>query len=78
MCLSVPAKIISIEGDFAAVEVNGVIFRAGIQMIENPAVEEYILLHAGFGIQKINEREALETLALLRELEAATRDGQQV
>ena len=78
MCLSVPAKIISIEGDSATVEINGVLFRAGIQMIENPAVDDYILLHAGFAIQKINEEEALQTLELLRALEVATGEGQQV
>jgi len=67
MCLSVPAKIVSLEGNVATVSVDGALFRAGIQMIENPVVGEYILLHAGFAIQKLNEEEARQTIALLRE-----------
>lgn len=67
MCLSIPAKIISLEGNYATVSVDGAIFRAGIRLIENPVVGEYILLHAGFAIQKLNEEEARQTLAILRE-----------
>jgi hydrogenase expression/formation protein HypC len=68
MCLSIPAKIISIEGDYAEVSVGGSIFRAGIHMIENPEVGDYILLHAGFAIQKISEKEAKETIRLIDEM----------
>lgn len=69
MCLSIPAKIIAIEGDMADVSVGGTIFRAGIQMIEGARVGDYILLHAGFAIEKLSEKEALETIKLLMELD---------
>ncbi len=69
MCLSIPAKIISIEGDMADVSAGGTVFRAGIQMVEDARVGDYILLHAGFAIEKISEKEALETIRLLRELD---------
>lgn len=72
MCLSIPAKIISIEGDYAEVSVGGSIFRAGIHMIENPKTGDYILLHAGFAIQKISEEEAKETLRLIDEMNNIT------
>ena len=75
MCLSVPAQIVTIEGDFAKVSVNGALFRAGIQMIENPRVGEYILLHAGFAIQKISAVEAEETLGLWKELNKLSEEG---
>ena len=76
MCLSVPAQIVTMDGEFAEVSVNGALFRAGIQMIEDPQPGEYILLHAGFAIQKISEQEAEETLSLLQEISFANQKGQ--
>ena len=69
MCLSIPAKIISIDGDQAKVSVRGAEYSAGLQMIEEPEVGDYVLLHAGFAIQKISDEEAKETLKLLREMD---------
>jgi len=71
MCLSIPVKIISIEGDMAEVSAGGSIFRAGMQMVEDAKPGDYVLLHAGFAIQKISEGEAEETLKLLREINDA-------
>jgi len=68
MCLSVPALVVKIEEQMADVSVGGAIFRAGLQMVENISVGDYVLLHAGFAIQKISEEEAIETLNLLNEL----------
>jgi hydrogenase expression/formation protein HypC len=68
MCLSIPAKIVSIDGTMAEVSAGGAIFSAGLQMIEDPRVGDYILLHAGFAIQKINEKEAEETIRLFEEM----------
>ena len=65
MCLSIPAKIVSIDGSMAEVSAGGAIFKAGLQMIENAKVGDYILLHAGFAIQKISEKEAAETLKII-------------
>ena len=69
MCLSIPAQIVKIKGQIADVSIGGATFKAGLQMIENARVGDYILLHAGFAIQKISEKEALETISLLKELE---------
>lgn len=68
MCLSIPVKIISIEGSTAEVSAGGTIFNAGLQMIENAKVGDYVLLHAGFAIQKISEEEAAATLKLFEEM----------
>jgi hydrogenase expression/formation protein HypC len=68
MCLSIPAKIISIDGTMAEVSAGGALFKAGLHMIENASVGDYILLHAGFAIQKISESEAKETLRLFEEM----------
>ncbi len=69
MCLSLPARIISIEGDMGQVSVGGVLFRAGLQMVEGVKVGDYVLLHAGFAIEKMKEEEAMETLRILKEME---------
>ena len=71
MCLSVPALVLKIEGEMADVSVGGAVFKAGLMMVENVRVGEYILLHAGFAIQKLDEKEALETIGLLNELSEA-------
>lgn len=71
MCLSIPAKIVSINGSMAEVSAGGTIFKAGLQIVEDVKVGDYILLHAGFAIQKISEEDAAETLKLLKEMEDA-------
>jgi hydrogenase expression/formation protein HypC len=71
MCLSLPARVISISGDMAEVSVGGTIFSAGLQMVPDVAVGDYVLLHAGFAIDKLSEEEALETLRLLKEMDDA-------
>jgi hydrogenase expression/formation protein HypC len=68
MCLSIPAKILRIEGETARVSVGGNEYTAGLQMLDDVKEGDYILLHAGFAIQKISEKEAEETLQLFREM----------
>ncbi|TNF39027.1 MAG: HypC/HybG/HupF family hydrogenase formation chaperone [Bacteroidetes bacterium] len=69
MCLSLPARVLAIEGDMAEVSVGGAVFRAGLQMVEGVKPGDYVLLHAGFAIEKLKEEEALETLRLLDEMD---------
>ena len=68
MCLSIPAKIVSIKGNMAKVEIGGNIIDAGLQLIEDPQIGDYVLLHTGFAIQKISEEDANETKKLLNEI----------
>ncbi|PLX14230.1 MAG: HypC/HybG/HupF family hydrogenase formation chaperone [Marinilabiliales bacterium] len=69
MCLSVPAQISKIEGENAEVTVGGAKTTANIRMVGDVEVGDYILVHAGFAIQKISEEEALETLKTFDEFE---------
>lgn len=69
MCLSIPAKIVSINGDKALVSVGGTEVEAGLHLIEGAQVGDYVLVHTGFAIQKISEEEAKETLELFKEFE---------
>ena len=71
MCLSIPALVVDIKDNMADVSVGGTIFKAGLQLVENVEVGDYVLLHTGFAIQKISEEEALGTLRILKEMNDA-------
>lgn len=68
MCLSIPSKVISINGNKAIVSVGDTEYEASLQLVEDIRVDDYVLLHTGFAIQKISEEDAQETLKLLGEL----------
>jgi hydrogenase expression/formation protein HypC len=65
MCLGVPARIESIEGSDARVNLAGNFLRASLDLLDNIKVGDYVLLHAGYAIQKIDEEEAQKTLELI-------------
>jgi len=71
MCLAIPAKVIAIEDDMAVVELGGVTRRASLMLVPETKVGDYVLLHAGFAIQRLDEEEAQETLRLFAEMAAA-------
>ena len=76
MCLAIPSKVIRIENEMATIDVDGVRREASLLLLEDVAVGEYVIVHAGFAIQKIDEEAAKETLKLLREAaEAAEKAG---
>jgi hydrogenase expression/formation protein HypC len=68
MCLSIPAEIMSIEGQMAKVSIGGTIVNASLQLLENPKIGEFVLLHSGFAIERLSKEEADETLRLFKEL----------
>lgn len=68
MCLAVPGRIVSIDGIWAQAEVMGVLSTVNIQLIDNPTIEDCILIHTGCAIQKINIKNALYLQQLLSEL----------
>ena len=67
MCLAIPSKITKIENNMATIDVDGVQRQASLLLLEDAKVGEYVIVHAGFAIQKIDESAAQETLSLLRE-----------
>jgi len=71
MCLAIPVKVIAIEDDMAVVELGGVTRRASLMLVPETRVGDYVLLHAGFAIQRLDEEEAQETLRLFAEIAAA-------
>lgn len=67
MCLGIPAEILAIEGDRAEVRVGGTRYSAGLHLVENVQVGDYILLHSGYAIGTIDKQEAEETLRAIAE-----------
>ncbi len=70
MCLAVPARIVSISGDMATIDLGGVSREASLSLTPEARVGDYVLLHAGFAIQTLDEAEALETLELFAQMVA--------
>ena len=71
MCLAIPALIKTITGDKAQVDFGqGVLREVNITLVE-VQVGDYVLVHAGYAIQKLDQKDALETLSLWKEVLAA-------
>ena len=76
MCLAVPGRVVALEGLMARVAFVGVEYTVFIDLVPDIRVGEYVLVHAGFAIQRLHPEEAMETLALLDEVaEAASEPG---
>ena len=69
MCLSIPAKVEKIENETATVSVGGTQYEASLQMLDDVHVGDYILMHTGFAIQKLDPEEAEESLKTFQEFE---------
>ena len=67
MCLAIPSKITHIENSMATIDVDGVQRQASMLLLEDAAVGDYVIVHAGFAIHKIDEAAAMETLKFLKE-----------
>ncbi len=74
MCLAIPAKVISVDGDSALVAIEDVEYTASLLLLDNVKPGDYIMLHAGFAIEKVDAEEALETMRLLNEEEKGRPD----
>ncbi len=68
MCLAVPVKVVSIEGDEAETEIGGVRRRVSVALTPEVKVGDYVLLHTGYAIGVVDEVEAKETLKLFEEI----------
>lgn len=72
MCLAVPAKVLSIQGQEAEVDIGGVRRRISIVLTPDVHDGDYVLIHTGFAINVVDEQEAQETLKLFAEIEAVS------
>ncbi len=67
MCLAIPAKVLEIDGDVAKVDFGGVTREANISLVD-AKIGEYVIVHAGFAIQVMDEKEAHETLEMFQQI----------
>jgi len=70
MCLSIPSKIVEILPDnFAIVDTMGVKRKVSLDLMSEPvSVGDYVLIHVGYAMTKMNEKEALESLKVYKEI----------
>ena len=75
MCVAIPVKVIELEGNDALVETDGVRRRASMMLVDGVRPGDWVILHAGYAISVMDEKEAEKTLALLREMVSAGKGG---
>ena len=71
MCLAVPLKLIEINGKTATGEAMGMTRQLRVDFIKDPQVGDYVMVHAGFAIERLPEGQALADLEACEEMEAA-------
>jgi len=71
MCLAIPAEVVHIEDEMATVRVGDALRKASLLLLPEAAeLGDYVIVHAGFALHKVDPEEAQESLRLLRELAA--------
>ena len=73
MCLAVPLKLIEIDGKEAVGDAMGVRRRIRVDFIPEPKIGDYVIVHAGFAIERLSEQQALEDLDSWEELDETRR-----
>jgi hydrogenase expression/formation protein HypC len=74
MCLAIPGKVVSIDGNIAVIDFGGVQRETNISLVEvRPG--DYVIVHAGFAIQTVDELDAMETIKLWEELLASQEES---
>ncbi len=68
MCLAIPGKILEINENSALIDFDGIKQNVIIALIQNPEVGKYVIIHAGYAIEQINEQEALEAIDQWKEM----------
>jgi hydrogenase expression/formation protein HypC len=72
MCLAIPARVAEIlENELAIVELGGVKKQISLAMVDDVAVGDYVIVHVGYAINRLDPDEAAKTLALFAEISAA-------
>lgn len=68
MCLAIPGKILEITDNLALVDFDGITQNVIIALIQNPEVGKYVIVHAGYAIEQMDEKDALEAIEQWKEL----------
>jgi len=68
MCLAIPARVTAIQGNTATVDFGGVTRQVSIALLDKVSVGDYVIVHTGYAIQKMDPEEAQKTLQLWRQI----------
>ena len=68
MCLAIPGKILKIDGNSALIDFDGIKQKVIIALILNPEVGKFVIVHAGYAIEQMDEKDALESIEQWKEL----------
>ncbi len=68
MCLAIPGKIVSIDGHSALVDFDGIEQKIIIALVLNPEVGKYVIVHAGYAIEQMEEKDAMEAIEQWKEI----------
>lgn len=74
MCLAIPAKIVKIENGMGTIDMDGTRREVSLLLQEDARVGDYVIVHAGFAIHRVDEEEALESLKFLRQMVSELED----
>jgi hydrogenase expression/formation protein HypC len=76
MCLGIPMKIVELEGQEAVAEAGGIRKRIRLDLLDNVQMGDFVLIHTGYAIEKLDPDEALETLELIKQVYRAGMTGE--
>jgi len=68
MCLAVPMRLIEVDGNKAKAEVGGVIREIRLDLLEGVGLDDYVIVHAGYAIETLDEEEAMKTIEMLEQI----------
>ena len=69
MCLAIPAQVVELrDGDNAVVDLAGVRKEISLALVDNVAIGDYVIVHVGYALNKLDPDEAAKTLALFAEI----------
>ena len=73
-CLAIPAKIVEIKDGMGTIDMDGTQREVSLLLLNDAQIGDYVIVHAGFAIHKIDEAEAMESLKVLREMASVMDD----
>ncbi len=75
MCLAIPSRIVKIENEMGVIDVEGIRREVSLLLLEDAVIGDYVIVHAGFAIKKIDAAIAKESIDLLREAARIADEG---
>ncbi len=75
MCVAIPSRLVDVQGAMGTVDVGGARRRVSLLLLPEAQEGDYVIVHAGFALQRIDEKEAGETLRMLAQIAGGGEPG---